>query len=144
MRYVILVSHGQFAEGIKSSLDMFAGDATQRCFALCLHNGESADDFGKKVTEFLQEKQFTKDDDFVVLADIIGGSPLTTFLDLFAAQGYLENSVVLGGVNFSMALTAVVSLDVMRREQLVEAALREGQKAMKQYEVSSSVAEDDI
>ena len=74
LKYLILVSHGQFAEGIKTSLEMFAGDAIKRCFALCLHNGDSAEDFTKKVTAFLQEEEFKKEDEFVVIADIIGAN----------------------------------------------------------------------
>ena len=81
MKYLILVSHGQFAEGVKTSLEMFAGDAIEQCFALCLHNGDSAEDFSNKVKDFLQKKEFKKEDEFVIIADIIGGSPLTTFLD---------------------------------------------------------------
>ena len=27
MKYLIMVSHGRFAEGVKTSLEMFAGDA---------------------------------------------------------------------------------------------------------------------
>lgn len=145
MKYLILVSHGQFAEGIKSSLEMFAGDSTKRCFALCLHNGESSSDFSNKVRHFFQEKQIKSEDEFVVLADIIGGSPLTSFLNIFSELGYLDQSVVLGGMNFSMALTAVVSLDLLSKEKLAETALSEGKKAMKKYEIPDAAdGEDEI
>lgn len=143
LKYLILVSHGQFAEGIKSSLQMFAGDSSARCFALCLHDGDSASDFSQKIKQFLQEKKFKDEDEFVVLADIIGGSPLTTFLNLFSEAGYLDRSVVLGGMNFSMALTSLVSLDIMSKEKLAETALSEGQKAMKQYEVPQATDDED-
>lgn len=142
MKYLILVSHGQFAEGIKSSLEMFAGDSTKRCFALCLHNGESSSDFSKKVRQFFQEKQFKNEDEFVVLADIIGGSPLTSFLNLFSELGYLNKSIVLGGMNFSMALTAVVSLDQLSKEKLAQTALSEGKKAMKQYKIPEATDDE--
>lgn len=49
MKNLILVSHGKFAEGLKTSLDMFAGDAIERVHTLCLYNGESAEDFKKKL-----------------------------------------------------------------------------------------------
>ena len=113
MKYLILVSHGQFAEGVKTSLEMFAGDAIEQCFALCLH---------------------------------IGGSPLTTFLNVFSEHSYFANTVVIGGMNFPMALTALVSLDTMPKEELIKSALSEGEKAIKQYEIpqSSFDDEDDI
>lgn len=92
MKYLIMVSHGRFAEGVKTSLEMFAGDANDRVFALCLHNGKSADDFKKEVEEFLDKQNFNDNDEFVVLADIIGGSPLTTFLNVFSERGYIDKS----------------------------------------------------
>lgn len=146
LKYLILVSHGEFAEGVKTSLEMFAGDDIKRCFALCLHNGDSAEDFTKKVDNFLQNNDFKRNDEFIIIADIIGGSPLTTFLDVFSEQGYLENSVVIGGMNFSMALTALISLENMSKEELIKAAISEGEKAIKQYEIPQNSVndEDDI
>ena len=143
MKYLIMVSHGKFAEGVKTSLEMFAGDANDQVFALCLHNGKSADDFKKEIRTFLDEKRFKTDDSFVVLADIIGGSPLTTFLNVFAERGYLNQAVVLGGMNFTMALTATVSLQTSDIESIAKNALSEASQAIKQYEVPNSSLDDD-
>ncbi len=143
MKYLIMVSHGRFAEGVKTSLEMFAGDANDHVFALCLHNGKSADDFKQDVEDFLDQHKFKEDDEFIVLADIIGGSPLTTFLNVFSARGYLDRAVVLGGMNFTMALTATVSLDIMDKEAIAKTALSEAKTAVQQYEVPSSTDNDD-
>jgi PTS system N-acetylgalactosamine-specific IIA component len=143
MKYLIMVSHGRFAEGVKTSLEMFVGDANDRIFALCLHNGKSADDFKKDVEDFLDQHKFKEEDEFIVLADIIGGSPLTTFLNVFSARGYLNRAVVLGGMNFTMALTATVSLDTMDKEAIAKTALSEAKTAVQQYEVPSSTDNDD-
>lgn len=143
MKYLIMVSHGRFAEGVKTSLEMFAGDANDRVFALCLHNGKSADDFKKEVEDFLDKHNFKDDDEFVVLADIIGGSPLTTFLNVFSARGYLDRAVVLGGMNFTMALTATVSLDTMDKDAIAKTALSEASTAVQQYQVPSATDDDD-
>lgn len=143
MKYLIMVSHGRFAEGVKTSLEMFAGDANDRVFALCLHNGKSADDFKQDVEDFLDQHKFKEDDEFIILADIIGGSPLTTFLNVFSARGYLDSAVVLGGMNFTMALTATVSLDTMDKEAIAKTALSEAKTAVQQYEVPSSTDNDD-
>lgn len=143
MKYLIMVSHGRFAEGVKTSLEMFAGDANDRVFALCLHNGKSADDFKQDVEDFLDQHKFKEDDEFIILADIIGGSPLTTFLNVFSARGYLDRAVVLGGMNFTMALTSTVSLDTMDKEAIAKTALSEAKTAVQQYEVPSSTDNDD-
>ncbi|MEB3363880.1 hypothetical protein SDC49_09400 [Lactobacillus sp. R2/2] len=45
-----------------------------------------------------------------------------------------------------MALTALISLDTMPKEELVKSALSEGEKAIKQYEIPQNSVdnEDDI
>ncbi len=143
MKYLIMVSHGRFAEGVKTSLQMFAGDANKQVFALCLHNGKSQADFQKEIEQFLDEHKFKDDDEFLVLADLIGGSPLTTFLNVFSARGLLDRSVVLGGLNFSMALTATVSLNAMKLPDLAKQCLSEARAAIKQYEVPKADDDED-
>lgn len=143
MKYIILVSHGRFAEGLKTSLEMFSGDTSKRVFALCLHNGKSADDFKAKVESFLDDHQFKDGDEFIVLSDIIGGSPLTTFLNVFSERGLLDRSVVLGEMNFTMALTATVSLDTMDKEAIAKKSLSEAKAALQQYQVPKASDSDD-
>lgn len=143
MKYVFLVSHGKFAEGLKTSLEMFAGDAAERVFAIGLHNGKSADDFKKEVEALLDAHKFNDDDEFMILADLIGGSPLTTFMNVFNEYGLLDRATILGGMNFTMALTVVVSLDGMDRATLAQTALGEAKQALQEYKVPSSDADDD-
>ncbi len=143
MKYVFLVSHGKFAEGLKTSLEMFAGDAAERVFAIGLHNGKSADDFKKEVEALLDAHKFNDDDEFMILADLIGGSPLTTFMNVFNEHGLLDRATILGGMNFTMALTVVVSLDGMDRDLLAQTALGEAKQALQEYKVPSSDADDD-
>jgi PTS system N-acetylgalactosamine-specific IIA component len=143
LKYVFLVSHGKFAEGLKTSLEMFAGDAAERVFAIGLHNGKSADDFKKEVEALLDAHKFNDDDEFMILADLIGGSPLTTFMNVFNEHGLLDRATILGGMNFTMALTVVVSLDGMDRATLAQTALGEAKQALQEYQVPSSDADDD-
>ena len=89
------------------------------------------------------QHQFKDNDEFVVLADIIGGSPLTTFLNVFSARGYLDHAVVLGGMNFTMALTATVSLDTMDKDAIAASALSEAKTAIQKYETPSETDGDD-
>lgn len=142
MKYVFLVSHGKFAEGLKTSLEMFTGD-TERIFAIGLHNGKSADDFKQEVKSLLDQHKFSADDEFVILADLIGGSPLTSFLSVAADYGLLDRATILGGMNFTMALTVVVSLDGMDRETLAATALSEAKEALKEYKLSADSTDND-
>ena len=47
MKYLLLVSHGGFAEGLKTSLAMFAGDKMDQVIAIGLKDGKTVDDFAK-------------------------------------------------------------------------------------------------
>ena len=44
MKYLVLVSHGGLAEGVQSSLKMFAGDKTDQVIAV-VKGREVSDDF---------------------------------------------------------------------------------------------------
>ena len=76
MKYLVLVSHGGLAEGLKRSLAMFAGDKIDQVIAVGLKEGKSVDDFAADFRESIS--RLTDEDSVLVLADIVGGSPLTT------------------------------------------------------------------
>ena len=79
MRYVVMVSHGQFANGLKDALMMLAGQR-EDVIASGLENGKSADEFAQdfeKTIDFINQ-----DDEIILLGDLIGGSPLTTAMNV--------------------------------------------------------------
>ncbi|WP_422804175.1 PTS sugar transporter subunit IIA [Streptococcus sp. FT1-55] len=141
MKYLVLVSHGGFAEGLETSLAMFAGDKMDQVIAVGLQNGKSVDDFAidfKAAMAPLKE-----DDSVVVLADIVGGSPLTTACGVLEELGKLDTAVVLGGMNLPMALTSVVMKDALEGADFVAAVLPEAQAALQEFKVTSDDADDE-
>ena len=81
MKYLLLVSHGDFSSGLKQTLGMFAGDdAIGSVIAVGLKPDEAASTFGTRFEALL--KTLPEDASFVVLADIVGGSPLTTVCNI--------------------------------------------------------------
>ena len=141
MKYLVLVSHGSYAEGLKTSLAMFAGDKMDQVIAVGLQNGKSVDDFAidfKAAMAPLKE-----DDSVVVLADIVGGSPLTTACGVLEELGKLDTAVVLGGMNLPMALTSVVMKDALEGADFVAAVLPEAQAALQEFKVTSDDADDE-
>lgn len=141
MKYLVLVSHGDFAEGLKTSLAMFAGDKIDQVIAVGLKNGTSADDFAVTFKEALSGLK--DDDSLVLLADIVGGSPLTTALSVLSEIGYLETTTVLGGMNLPMALTAIVMKDVLEGDAFVSSVLSEAKTALQEYKTASDDADDE-
>ncbi len=141
MKYLILVSHGGLAEGLKVTLSMFAGDKIDQVIAAGLAPDQSVDAFADSFKQAISV--LGPDDSVVVLADIVGGSPLTTALNVLDEQGKLEGTVVLGGMNLPMALTTVVMKDALEGDALVEAVLAEAGSALQEFKVSTSVDEED-
>ncbi|MGT2959916.1 PTS sugar transporter subunit IIA [Streptococcus caballi] len=141
MKYLVLVSHGGFAEGLKTSLAMFAGDKMDQVIAVGLQNGKSVDDFAidfKAAMAPLKE-----DDSVVVLADIVGGSPLTTACSVLEELGKLDTAVILGGMNLPMALTSVVMKDALEGDDFVAAVLPEAQAALQEFKVAPDDDDDE-
>lgn len=138
MNRVLLVSHGLFAEGLKDSLEMFVG-AKDNIDCCILAKTEDLSIFEKK----LQAKLDTYDsaDQILVLADLIGGSPLTTTMKLLANKYASTSFKVLGGMNFAMALSAVLNIENGLNEAC-EAALREGQNALNELVLETEDEED--
>lgn len=138
MNYVLLVSHGDFAVGLHQALSMFVGER-EDVYSIGLGKNEDVASLAERIKELF--KAFKSDDQFLILADLIGGSPLTTLLNCMEEAGYLAQTKILGGMNLAMALTAV-----LRKEDLqnaMEMALKEGIEAMKEFEVVTQ-DEDDI
>ena len=145
MKYLILVSHGGLAEGLKSSLSMFASDKVDDFIAIGLKDGVSLAGFSAEVKNVIES--LNENDSVLVLADIVGGSPLTTVATVLEEFGKLENAIILGGMNLTMALTAVVMKDILTGSELVSTILNESSSALQEFEVGSDDnlnEEDDI
>ncbi len=104
MRYLILVSHGTFAPGLHNALGMMAGSDREDIRSTSLLDGMDVDTFRAKFAELVQD--LTPEDEIILTADIIGGSPLTTALDVLTEKGLLARTLAIGGMNLPLVLTA--------------------------------------
>lgn len=104
MRYLILVSHGTFAPGLHNALGMMAGSDREDIRSTSLLDGMDVDTFRAKFAELVQD--ITPEDEIILAADIIGGSPLTTALDVLTEKGLLGKTLAIGGMNLPLVLTA--------------------------------------
>lgn len=136
--YVLLVSHGRFAEGLHDTLGMFAGNCGG-VMSIGLREGESVERFRQRVQELLG--WLGTSDELLVLADLIGGSPLTTVLDVLQEKGMLTNTAVLGGMNLPMALNAVLCKDQGIRE-MKQIILQEATASISEMTLQNEEEED--
>ncbi|MDQ0222827.1 PTS sugar transporter subunit IIA [Streptococcus moroccensis] len=68
-KQLVLISHGSFSEGLKASTEMLMGPQ-DNIHTVVLEPSEGADDFRAKLEEVI--KDF---DEFVIFADLLGGTP---------------------------------------------------------------------
>lgn len=142
MKYMILVSHGTFAPGLHSVLKMLAGGDRSDIISASMEDGMGADDFVSRFEEAI--KSITENDEIILLADIIGGSPLTNALDFLSQRGFLSNTIAFGGMNLPMALTAAMMKDSTDQETLRSSLLIEAKNAIMEMELRIKEDEDEI
>ena len=124
MRYLILVSHGTFAPGLHNALGMMAGSDREDIRSTSLLDGMDVDTFRANFAELVGD--ITAEDEIILTADIIGGSPLTTALDVLTEKGLLARTLAIGGMNLPLVLTAAFTdvdtpLDALEAELTGEA-----------------------
>lgn len=142
MRYVMLVSHGDFALGLFSALQMFVGTDRKDILNVSLSNGIGADVFEEKVDNLLAD--ISKDDEIIILADIIGGSPLTTVLKVLSNRELLQNTVAFGGMNLPLAINTVLMKDSVELSELKELIISEAKEAIKELNLNLENNDDEI
>lgn len=138
MKYVILVSHGKFANGLNDALSMLAGNR-EDILSVGLENGKSVDEFVALFTE--KVKDISIDDEVILLGDIIGGSPLTNATNVLVNKGI--KTVILGGMNLPLALTTVLMKDTVSLDEIADQVLEQARMAMQEFKIVEE-SEDDI
>lgn len=141
MKYVVLVSHGTFAPGLHSVLNMLAGGGREDVLSTSLQDGMGADEFAENFGKLIEPVK--EDDEIILLADIIGGSPLTTALDVLTKKGLLAKTTAFGGMNLPMALTATLMKDALDTESLKASLISESRGAIKEMELKLDDDEED-
>lgn len=133
MKYVVLVSHGTFAPGLHSVLKMLGGGERGDVLSASMEDGMGADAFVERFERAITP--IKNEDEIILLADIIGGSPLTNALDVLSRRGMLEKTVAFGGMNLAMALTASMMKDAMDTESLEASLILESQNAIQRMQL---------
>ncbi len=142
MKYVVLVSHGTFAPGLHSVLKMLAGGDREDILSASMEDCMGADAFVERFEKTIQP--IGPEDEILVLADIIGGSPLTNALDVLSKKGLLDKATAFGGMNLPMALTASMMKDALDGDSLAEALLQESRNGIQRMALDVGDEEEDV
>ena len=141
MRYLILVSHGTFAPGLHNALGMMAGSDREDIRSTSLLDGMDVDTFRANFTELVGD--ITPEDEIILTADIIGGSPLTTALDVLTEKGLLGKTLAIGGMNLPLVLTAAFADADTPLEELEQELTGEAKDQIKRFDLGGD-EDDDI
>ncbi len=120
MRKIIIAGHGNFAEGMRSSLELIMGRQEQ-VLTLCTYL--KPENVEEKVDALM--KQMSKEDEVVILTDLFGGSVNNYFLR------YMQNphTYLIAGVNLLLLIELVCRKDD-DLEQVIETALQHVQSSI--------------
>ena len=141
MRYLILVSHGTFAPGLHNALGMMAGSDREDIRSTSLLDGMDVDTFRANFAELVHD--ITPEDEIILTADIIGGSPLTTALDVLTEKGLLGKTLAIGGMNLPLVLTAAFADAETPLEELEQELTGEAKDQIKRFALGGD-EDDDI
>ena len=144
MKYVVLVSHGTYAPGLHSVLKMLAGGEREDVISVGLEDGMSADEFAEKFSNAISK--ITAEDEIILLGDIVGGSPLTNAIEQVSNKGMIDKTIIFGGANLAMALTATLMKDGVDNDTLKESLVSEAKDAIREFVMTpaNDDEEDDI
>ena len=137
-----MVSHGEFAPGLHSAVKMMTGDR-EDVLSTSLKDGMSADEFASNFEALV--KDIKADDQVILLADILSGSPFTNALNVLDQKGMLPNTLVIAGMNMPLAITAVLMKDNFEDlDVLKETLLSEGRSGLTDFVVNQEEDEEDL
>ena len=140
MRYLILVSHGTFAPGLHNALGMMAGSDREDIRSTSLLDGMDVDTFRANFAELVGD--ITAEDEIILTADIIGGSPLTTALDVLTEKGLLGKTLAIGGMNLPLVLTATFADADTPLEELEQELTGEAKDQIKRFDLGGDEDDD--
>ena len=108
MRYLLVVSHGELASGFCGALQMLVGER-EDLLHVAFKDGMGLPEFKENIKALIEP--ITTEDEVIVMADLISGSPLTTTMAAIAEHIPLTNVRAIGGMNLPLGVTAIENED---------------------------------
>lgn len=136
-----MVSHGTFAPGLHNALGMMAGAGREDILSTSLLDGMDVDTFRENFTELV--KGIAAEDEILLFADIIGGSPLTNAVSVLEEKGLLPHTVAMGGMSLPLVLGAAFADADTPLAQAAEEIMADARDQIKVFDLGGDT-EDDI
>ena len=124
-----------------NALGMMAGSDREDIRSTSLLDGMDVDTFRANFTELVGD--ITAEDEIILTADIIGGSPLTTALDVLTEKGLLGKTLAIGGMNLPLVLTSAFADAETPLDELEQELTGEAKDQIKRFDLGGD-EDDDI
>ena len=139
MRYLLFISHGGFADGLTEALGMMVGQR-EDVVKVAFRDGMGLPEFKEHVQAAIAP--MTTDDEVLVMADLISGSPLATTMNAIAEKLDLNKVRAVAGMNLPMALTAVEN-EEEPLDDTVAAVMEVAKEQIRMFSLDTGDAGDD-
>lgn len=129
---IIVASHGNLAEGLKNTVDMFLGKDSNKIMYLSLYSdgkNKISTDISNELLHLM--KQIKEEDYLLIFTDIYGGSVDQIFLK---ETMNMKNSFVICGFNLPIVLEAALFDKDMNRRNVMD-LIEHGRKNLKLSEI---------
>lgn len=138
MTGIIVTGHGSYASGLTSGLELLAGEP--ECYqAVDFLPEDSTDSLEGKLKEAIGKLEGCED--FLILADLVGGSPFNVALRMKLSQ--MWKMEVIGGCNLPVVLDAYMSRTMEKDvEVLAAGSAQVGKDQLVHYVQQQSEEED--
>jgi len=134
---IVIVGHGQFATGLRSVVEMIAGDQPAIEY-VSFHPSDSVDDLQARIREAVSRVS-GGGDGVLFLVDLVGGSPFQASATVASQHG--EDAVVIAGANVPMILELVMRRDTVSLREAVRVAVETGRSGIVRYEAAQGRVE---
>lgn len=131
---ICIITHGEFAEGIKNSVEMIAGE-TKNLKTLGLFEGQVIEEFQDQAFEMI--KQLDHGEGVLVFVDMFGATPFNTLAQI---RGRLmDNKIkcgVITGLNLPMLIEATTMRESITLENLLDNIAIAGKESVSTLDLS--------
>ena len=137
----ILTGHGHFSNGLKSAIDMVAGEVP--AFQIVPFEGAEAGAYGDKLREAVEAMR-AECDGVLILVDLLGGTPFNQGMML---TQQIDNVEVVAGTNLPMLIELLFTRNSVNSvSELAESAVTVGQTGVTHQSMATVMAEgaDDL
>ena len=134
---ILVVSHGEFAKGLCSTLDMFFSEADKNYISL---SSEGVDHYATELQNYLEKTS----EDVMILCDLYGGTPFNQAVNICAKLEIQDRTEIIAGVNLPMIMELYAFKDTLDIKSARAICEDSGKKGIMPYSHVSETQDDDF